>query len=529
MNTYPSAQKEAYQNHGISREKSPGFALFQDSNLNRLQLLVLFLLGASLLLTNRWFTEVDDEYAIIDGAARPILQTIRLYLSGAGEHEHPPLYDLILHGWLQLTHGGQQLLRVPSVIFYLAGAWILASVVKRQAGSAARNYSLLLLVFWPFGFHFGRLATWYSFCFFLVALVTWSYFQYLGSPDFGNWCQLIVYSLLLLYSNYFAWALLGCLALDFIIESRRTPPKTWFGLAGSGLLLMAAYLPVARAFLGELRGSVQPSGHFVNLFLNGVYDLYCVFVSESVAPWFWRLGVPVAAAIMICLLITITSAPPHPRHFLIYFAGLLAIMTVLGIANTKRMLFISPWLIFPISVVLADRTNKVRRPILVTALLLIGAVGWYGIVSRNLYAAPHWVEPWPSIAQKAANVARASGIVIGNNPSFFFYLTYDLAPIGNESAGNFAGLLPDSTRRSNVYDGQEWIDAGRPLGPRVILAAGMPYPDAFRDEAERLSRQCVREDSQRLVHDPGAEWKERFAPETGQVPWRIEISTYSCR
>ena len=526
MNSFPTAQKEACQNHGTCGEKSRRFALLQDSN--RAQVLALLVLGTSLLLTNRWFTEVDDECAIVDRAARPILHTIGLYLSGAGEHEHPPLYDLILHGWLQLTHGAQQLLRVPSVIFYLAGAWILASVLKRQAGDTARNYTLLLIALWPFGFHFGRLATWYSFCFFLVALVTWSYFQYLRSPDFGNWCRLIVCSLLLLYSNYFAWALLGCLALDSIIENRKMRPKTWFGLAGSGLFLVAGYLPVATAFLGELRGVVHPSGHILNHFLNGTYDLYCTFVSESVAPWFWPLGVSVTAAIMICLLITITSAPPHARRFVLYFAGLLAIMTALGIANTKRMLFISPWLILPISVVLPDKASRVRRPILLVALLFIAAVGWYGIVSRNLYAAPHWVEPWQSIAQKAAPVARAGGIVIGNNPSFFFYLTYDLAPSGNDRAGNFAGLLPDSTRRSNVYDEQEWIEAGRPLATHMILAAGMPNPDALKEEAEWLSRQCVREDSQQLIHDSGAEWKERFAPETGQVPWRIEISRYSC-
>src|SRR5690349_21210131 len=136
---------------------------------NGLHATLLLLLGASLLLTNRWFGEVDDECAIIDRAAQPILQTMRLYLSGAGEHEHPPLYDLILHGWLQLTGGEQHLLRLPAILFYLAGAWVLARAAKRQAGSAAQTYTVLLLAFWPYGFHFGRLATWYSFCFLLVA------------------------------------------------------------------------------------------------------------------------------------------------------------------------------------------------------------------------------------------------------------------------------------------------------------------------------------------------------------------------
>src|SRR5579862_5917545 len=151
MTIHPGAQTASHQNHN---GKSTGSPLFWQANLNRLHLLLLFLLGASLLLSNRWFTEVDDECAIIDGAARPILQSIRLYLSGAGEHEHPPLYDLILHGWLQLTRGEQHFLRLPAIIFYMAGAWVLADVAKRRAGSAARDYTLLLIVFWPYGFHF---------------------------------------------------------------------------------------------------------------------------------------------------------------------------------------------------------------------------------------------------------------------------------------------------------------------------------------------------------------------------------------
>jgi hypothetical protein len=310
------------------------------------------------------------------------------------------------------------------------------------------------------------------------------------------------------------------------------PPKRWAWLVGAGLLLLVAYIPIVRAFLAELHGSAHPSGRVVNLFFAGIYNLYCVFVSESVAPWFWGFGVPVTAAIVACLLITFASVPAQTKRFLLYFAGLLAVMTLLGIANTKRMLFISPWLIFPVSVALAENGSKSRRQILSAALLLIAAVGWYGILSRSWYAAPHWVEPWETIAQNTANVTRNGGIVIGNNPSFFFYLTYDLAPEGNERVRNFAGLLPDSTRRPNVYNAPQWLETGRPLAARTILVKGPHFqiPNTPMEDAERwLNERCMLQESERLVQDPGAEWKERFAADTGQTPWRIEIVTYACR
>jgi hypothetical protein len=158
-------------------------------------------LGVLLVLTNRWFDGVDDEIAIIDHAAKPISQTIRLFLRGVGEHEHPPLYDIILHGWLRLTAGNEYLLRIPAICFYVLGAWTIALVAKRLGGIRSQFWVLVLITIWPFGFHFGRLATWYSSCFLLVSVVTLSYFKFIARPSLANWALLLASCLALIYSN----------------------------------------------------------------------------------------------------------------------------------------------------------------------------------------------------------------------------------------------------------------------------------------------------------------------------------------
>src|ERR1700677_4389595 len=43
-----------------------------------------------------------------------------------------------------------------------------------------------------------------------------------------------------------------------------------------------------------------------------------------------------------------------------------------------------------------------------------------------------------------------------------------------------------------------------------------------------LDQHCTLLNSEHLVHDPGAKWKQRFAPQTGQLERRIEIRSYSC-
>jgi hypothetical protein len=47
--------------------------------------------------------------------------------------------------------------------------------------------------------------------------------------------------------------------------------------------------------------------------------------------------------------------------------------------------------------------------------------------------------------------------------------------------------------------------------------------------AERwLNQNCRLHDTRSLLPNPGYEWKRRFFPEAGQLPWRVEIRRYNC-
>src|SRR5579872_2683130 len=69
------------------------------------QILPLLLLGIGLVASNNYFTFIDDETWILDAAMQPVRTTMGLFLSGTGQHEHPPLYDIVLHFWLRWTGG----------------------------------------------------------------------------------------------------------------------------------------------------------------------------------------------------------------------------------------------------------------------------------------------------------------------------------------------------------------------------------------------------------------------------------------
>jgi Dolichyl-phosphate-mannose-protein mannosyltransferase len=511
----------------------PAYASPKKSRIERYLVMLPLALGAMLVWTNPWFTVVDDEWAIIDRAAKPVSQTLRLFLRGIGEHEHPPLYDIILHVWLRISAGNEHLLRIPSVVFYLLGAWIIAKVAKRLGGTRSQVWVLILITAWPFGFHLARVAAWYSFCFFLVSLLTLNYLRFLARPSVVTWVWFLLASLALVYSNYFGWAVLGCLAFDYVLRNHRDPGGLVRPLLLTGLVLLGSYIPLATSFLRTIHSGTRLHLGAVATIASGIYNLYFVFVSESVAPWFWFLGIPAGIVIFVCLFVTLLWSPAPARSFFFYFLGLFAMMTLLGIVTTKRALFITPWLILPIGVTLGTSPSRLRRQALAAMLSITAGIGWVGIFSRNLYGAPHWVEPWESIARRAAGVVRDHGTVIGNNPSFFFYLTYSLPNRSSSSSRHpdFEGLLPYSVRIPGVYDPQQWILADRPVTPAVLLVKGLDYgvPAGPTVETERwLNDHCELSNLEREVHDAGSQLKKKFAPEVEQPEWRIEIRKYAC-
>ena len=496
----------------------------------RLSLFLLPALAVSLIATNRWFTVIDDEAFIIDRAAKPVRQTIQLFLTGVGEHQHPPLYDLILHGWLRLTNGNMHLLRLPAIAFFVLGVWVLAMAAKLLGGSRSQACVLWIAALSPYGFHFGRVAVWYSFCFLLISLVTFCYLNFLSKSTRANWLWLFLSSLCLVYSNYFGWALLGCLALDYVVRNMSRVATWWLPFLATGALLLIAYVPVFAAFVSELHRGPHADFHPLSVAANGVYNLYCLFVSESVAPWYWVAGVSAGLATGVCLILTLLGTSWPARRLLLYFFALFFIMTILGIIQPKRVMLISAWVILPVGVALGTLPKRFLRQTIVASLVVIATIGWLGILCRNLYAAPRWIEPWNKVSQQATNIIHNGGIVIGNNPSFFFYMTYSLPDDGVGASHRFAGLLP-TIHRTGIYDPTQWLDAGRPVGTTTLLIKGLHFdiPSGPTEAAEGwLDQHCSLEGSERLVHDPGAKWKQHFAPQIGQLEWRIEIRSYSC-
>ena len=496
------------------------------------QVVPLLLLGIGLVTTNNSATFIDDEATILGVAANPLRPTLALFFSGAGKHEHPPLFDILLHFWLRWTAGNLDYLRIPSVLFFIAGLFLLGRASRYFSGSSGGIAVIWLGVLWPFGFHFGRLATWYSFSFFLVAGLTLSYFKYLEDQTFGRWAVFFIFCASLVWTNYFGWAILGCLAIDQILRARsKESSATPKSILGTAALVGVCFLPLISPFRAELSHGINLHQGAITVLANAAFNVFSLFVSESVAPWYWWLSVPVGIAVLLCVMSAMWWLPRPARRFLLYSASLLVVMAVIGILQTKYLLMLSPWVLLPVGVAIETAKPRWATFGLAAALLVIGAAGWYGIYSRRYYSAPRFIEPWQEVAGDAAAKIHDGATVIADHPSFLFYLTYILRVPNQNGPWRFEGLLPDSVKHPQVFSPVGWLAAGHPSAGKMILIRGGRDPggnEPIDEAARQLDQSCGSISSRLRMRDDGYKWKQRFFPQLGEPQWRIEIREYDC-
>ena len=497
------------------------------------QVIPLLLLGIGLVTTNNSATFLDDESAILGAASYPLRKILGLFFSGASMRGQPPLYEIILHFWLRWTGGNFDYLRIPSILFFLAGLFLLGRACRHLAGSSSAGVAVVWVgVLWPVGFLFGRLATSSSFSFFLVAGLTLSYFKYLEDQTTSRWAAFFFFCVCLIWTSYFGWAILACIAIDQVIRFRtKEPAATPKALVGTAALICVSFLPLFSAFRSSLPEGISLHQGVLTILANAVFHVFSLFVSESVAPWYWKLSVPVGLAVLLCLGLVAWRLRGPARRLLFYSLAILAAMALLGMLQTQSLFMLSSWVLLPVGVAIDAAKPRWATFALAAALLIIGAAGWYGIYSRRYYSAPQFIEPWQEVARDADAKIRGGATVISDRPSFLFYLTYLLRVPSQNGPWSFEGLLPDSVKHPQVYSPAGWLAAGHPTSGKMILVrrggdSGEDKP--MDDAAQQLDQSCGSISTRLRVRDEGYKWKQRFSHQLGEPQWRIEIREYDC-
>jgi hypothetical protein len=377
----------------------------------------LLMLASALFYTNRWLSLTAGETSEISAAAQHVTAILRAGASAAG-NAYPPTYELLLHVWLRITGGAFDWLRGPAIAFFVAGLWFLSRVARSLGGEESANALVWLSALWPFGFHAGRLAGPYSFAFLVIAALTWQYFRCSNSRSGPDWIFFCVLALVLLYTNDLGWVFLILLGIDYWQRFRQTnapentETRSYLEILATAAVLLVGFAPRWPVLIREIHSGLALSRPARFFFRNAAYHFYILFVSQSIAPWFWRFSIPAVLGVALLLILSFAGIRGEGRRFLVYSLLLFVLMALTGILQTERLLLLGPWLLLPLAISLGTIEKPQWRIPLAVAVAAIAAMGWYGVLNRRYYSNSQFFEPWSTVAQDAAGALRTGSVVI---------------------------------------------------------------------------------------------------------------------
>ena len=162
---------------------------------------------------------------------------------------HPPLYYVILHGWIRIFGAGDVAVRFLSALFGLAALALLGLAARRAAGARAAGAALLIGAIAPFAVRYSTEARMYSLVMALVAAgylaVRWA----LDRPGLGRLALVTLVSGALLLTHYWAmWlvaATIGVLGWQAVRRpgTDRAPKVRVAAAVAAGGILLLPWLP----------------------------------------------------------------------------------------------------------------------------------------------------------------------------------------------------------------------------------------------------------------------------------------------
>ncbi len=278
--------------------------------------------------TNGSITMLDDESKIITIAGHPVLPTLKLFLSGQGQHEHPPVSDILLHLWLEGTRYSFFALRIFANLFFIAAVFFIARSAETIAGRSAYWTTLILGFVWPFAFQYGRMSGWYCVCAFFVSWLTSIYLGLLRGDGRRSWFVFAVASVLLLWSNYFGVVILALLLVDLFLFHRELALRQIRSLLAVAAVIVISFLPLVGIALRNVGSHTAPAGGGFDVkgaIAAAGYPMFSIFASAAVAPWYsaaehshrvrrHRAGLGdlvQSGAKVVCLLPGVDGSPRH--------------------------------------------------------------------------------------------------------------------------------------------------------------------------------------------------------------------------
>ncbi len=365
-----------------------------------------------------WFDEIFSVHAA-EHELSPLLRFVALDLV------HPPLFYLVLKVWVNI--GGESIfwLRLLSIIFSCLAIvpfrFLVRELYRGERSDEIALFSLFLLAVNGSLIKYAQEVRMYSMLMFLSVASVWLFARYFYRGK--SWLWLVIVNVLLVYTHYYGWMVVGCEVAAIVIFQR----IKWRRIALMTGIVLALFMPW---MISVVRAANSVSGLDQNLGWMSRPDIVEVgrLVAGLVEPFYfqlsqadpfsdYRVSMPMLIIVAAIIVFYFVAGPrPHdekggPRLLTLFFVGpvILALagswLLPSSIWGTRHLIIV----FVPFAILLSSMLMKIEmRTIRTAAITLTVLFAAYAGVTYFTAARPtlQWCN-WAPVAEQAVSIENA--------------------------------------------------------------------------------------------------------------------------
>lgn len=336
---------------------------------------------------------------------------------------HPPLYHLILHGWIGQFGTSEVAVRFPSAVFGVLSIWLMYAVGRLLLGVEAGLLSALVLAMSEFHIRYSQEARMYALLVLLTLASMYFFLRLLNREDKWTWVGYVVCTALLLYSHTFGLLTLlvqNAYYFSNVLVSKvgiRPTVRLWLALQIALAVLFAPWVSVLLQHTAQVGAgfwidlpSLLSLGKSVLIYAGSgwllailiPFVLYSGLIIKKTAPGFeqenlrrrawksrWTVGLrnPGASLVLLLWLLGSTAIP-----FVISYLWVPVYVDKVTIAASLAFYLLAAW-------GMANLRDRRLQTILVGILIAFSLVNLWGYYTR--VSKEQWREATRYVEQKA--------------------------------------------------------------------------------------------------------------------------------
>lgn len=345
---------------------------------------------------------------------------------------HPPLYHILMKGWITLFGSSEIALRLPSVILGVASIYVIFKIGKKLFDEKTALVAATLLATAPLHIFYSQEARMYMLASFFAIVSVYFFISILVEDKLKNWAGFIISTSLLLYSDYLPYLMIPAYLVYLFLHRKSIKKPTMRSFVPAFLLIALIILPWFLIFPKQLAtglsaASLSPAWAQVvgTPSLNTLLITFVKFtigrISNDNNALYALMFAPIGVFVSILFILS-TFRMSKIRSFLYFwfFVPILLAFTAaffIPIFSYFRMLFVlgAFYLIWAAAINTVNWTLPTRILLIIALAINLGSTVIY--LMNPKFQRENW--------------KKASTYVLGNadkNSIVLFESTYTLAP-----------------------------------------------------------------------------------------------------